>query len=55
MYTELEIMPDATCVKTGGLDDKSIRDLSVGVEFYVKDRMKYSAAVESAKQVPQFG
>lgn len=55
LYTELEVMPDQVCIKSGGVDDRSVRDYPVGVEFYVKDRMKYSAAVPDAKQVPQFG
>ncbi|KAK2624805.1 hypothetical protein QTJ16_005998 [Diplocarpon rosae] len=55
LYTELEVMPDQTCIKSGSVDDKSVRDYPVGVEFYVKDRMHYSAAVADAKQVPQFG
>ncbi|KAH7412976.1 DUF636 domain protein [Cadophora sp. MPI-SDFR-AT-0126] len=55
LYTELEIMPDQTCIKSGGVDDRNVRDYSVGVEFYTQDRMKYSAAISDAKQVPQFG
>lgn len=48
-------MAESVCIKSGGVDDRSVRDYPVGVEFYVKDRMKYSAAVTDAKQVPQFG
>jgi hypothetical protein len=55
LYTELEIMPDAVCIKSGGVDEKSVRDYAVGVEFYVQDRLNYCSAIESAKQVPQFG
>jgi hypothetical protein len=55
LYTELEIMADWTCVKSGTIDDRSVRDIPVGVEFYVKDRMGYSAEVKDAKQVPNFG
>ncbi|CZT48649.1 probable DUF636 domain protein [Rhynchosporium secalis] len=55
LYTELEIMPDQTCIKSGSIDDRSVRDYSVGVEFYTQDRMKYCQAVKDAKQVPQFG
>ena len=47
-------MPDATCVKAGGLDDKSLRDSKMAVEFYTKDRMHFSAPVEGADQKPQF-
>lgn len=48
-------MPDATCIKSGGIDDKKVRDYSVGIEFYTKDRMGYSAPVKDAKQEPVFG
>lgn len=48
-------MPDAVCVKSGSVDDKSVRDLKVGVEFYCKDRLGYSAPVEGAEQKPVFG
>ena len=48
-------MPDQTCIKSGGIDDKNVRDYPVGIEFYVKDRMGYSAAVPDAKQVSHFG
>lgn len=35
LYTELEVMSDATVIKAGGLDDKNLRDLKgVDVEFY---------------------
>lgn len=56
LYTELEVMPDAVCIKAGGIDDKSVRDFkSMGVEFYTKDRMGFSKPVEGAKQEPVFG
>ncbi|KAK3169582.1 hypothetical protein OEA41_008966 [Lepraria neglecta] len=55
LYTELEIMADAVCIKAGGIDDKSVRDFSkTGVEFYTKDRMGYSAPVQGADQKPVF-
>ncbi len=56
LYTELEVMPDAVCVKAGSIDDKSVRDFkSTGVEFYTKDRMGFSKPVEGAEQKPVFG
>ena len=46
-------MPEAVCIKAGGLDDKAARDFrKTGVEFYCKDRMGYAAAVEGAEQKP---
>ncbi|KAL2836329.1 Mss4-like protein [Aspergillus pseudoustus] len=45
LYTDLEIMPDVTCIKGGKID----------VEFYVKDRASYVAAVEGVKQESHFG
>ncbi len=47
-------MPDAACVKSGSIDDQKVRELKVGVEFYVKDRMAYSSAVEGAEQKKVF-
>ncbi|KAF6223351.1 hypothetical protein HO133_000193 [Letharia lupina] len=56
LYTELEVMPDAVCIKAGGIDDKAVRDFKkTAVEFYCKDRMAYSKAVEGAEQKPVFG
>ena len=53
LYTELEIMPDAVCVKAGSIDDKDVRDFkATSVEFYCKDRMGYQTAVEGAEQKP---
>ena len=53
LYTELEVMPDAVCIKAGGIDDKEVRDFKkTSVEFYCKDRMGYSKAVEGAEQKP---
>ncbi|CCG82097.1 Putative uncharacterized protein [Taphrina deformans PYCC 5710] len=48
LYTELEVMPDMTCVKTGSLD-------KVGVEFYTKDRASYLTPVSGADQKSAFG
>ena len=46
-------MPDAVCVKAGGIDDKAVRDFkATSVEFYCKDRMAYSRPVEGAEQKP---
>lgn len=46
-------MPDAACIKAGGIDDKKVRDFEkTGVEFYCKDRMGYAKAVEGAEQKP---
>lgn len=53
LYTVLEVMPGTVCVKAGGIDDKDVRDLKkTSVEFYCKDRMAYSKAVEGAEQKP---
>ena len=49
-------MPDAVCIKAGSVDDKEARDFKkTGVEFYCKDRMGYSKAVEGAEQKPVSG
>ena len=46
-------MPDAVVIKAGGIDDKEMRDFKkTGVEFYCKDRMAYSKAIEGADQKP---
>jgi len=43
------------CIKAGGIDDKGVRDFkTTGVEFYCKDRMAYSKAVEGAEQKAVF-
>ncbi|TRX97280.1 hypothetical protein FHL15_002074 [Xylaria flabelliformis] len=56
LYTELEVMPDMTCVKAGGLDGGAANlGNKIGVEFYVKDRPQYLKACDGAKQEPQFG
>ncbi|GLI76911.1 hypothetical protein PoHVEF18_005189 [Penicillium ochrochloron] len=56
LYTELEVMPDNTCIKAGTLDggEANLRG-KVDIEFYVKDRPSYLAAVEGAKQEQAFG
>ena len=48
-------MPDATCVKAGGLDDKELRDSVMQVEFYTKDRMHFARQVEGAGQKERLG
>jgi len=56
LYTELEVMPDMTCVKAGGLDGgKAGLDGKIGIEFYTKDRVPFAAPVEGAKQEKVFG
>ncbi|KAL8787885.1 MAG: hypothetical protein Q9195_007578 [Heterodermia aff. obscurata] len=50
LYTELEVMPDSTCIKSGTIDDKDVREGKIGVEFYTKDRVAYIGAVEGAEQ-----
>ncbi|KAF2084647.1 hypothetical protein K490DRAFT_48753 [Saccharata proteae CBS 121410] len=53
LYTELEIMPDMTCVKSGTLDGGAA-DHDVKVEFYTKDRLGYTKSVAGAEQKPEF-
>lgn len=53
LYTELEIMPDVTCIKSGGLDGGAA-DHKIAVEFYNKDRLSYTKPVEGADQKPEF-
>ncbi|UNI17004.1 hypothetical protein JDV02_003385 [Purpureocillium takamizusanense] len=56
LWTELELMPDKTCVKAGGLDaGASSLKKKIDVEFYVRDRVSYLAAAEGAKQEHLFG
>lgn len=45
-----------TCVKAGTLDggEANLKG-KLDIEFYVKDRPAYLAAVEGAKQEPLFG
>lgn len=49
-------MPDMTCVKAGTLDggEANLKG-KVDVEFYVKNRPAYLAAVEGAKQEQLLG
>ncbi|KDN67153.1 putative glutathione-dependent formaldehyde-activating enzyme [Colletotrichum sublineola] len=55
LYTELDLMPDVTCIKAGGLDDgKASLDGKPAVEFYCKDRVSYLTDVKSAEQKPAF-
>lgn len=44
LYTELRVMPDLTCVKSGGLDGGA-NDHPIAVEFYTKGSLSYSKAV----------
>lgn len=56
LYTELELMPEMTCIKGGGLDNGEANlGGKIDVEFYVKDRPSYLAAVEGAKQESALG
>lgn len=56
LYTELEVMPDVTCVKAGGLDGGAASlGNKIGVEFYTKDRVGYLGGCDGAKQEPVFG
>ncbi|RAH68530.1 GFA family protein [Aspergillus aculeatinus CBS 121060] len=56
LYTELEVMADKTVIKAGTLDNGDTNlGGKVDIEFYVKDRPSYLAAVEGAKQEPRFG
>lgn len=54
LFAELEIMPDVTIIKSGGLDGGA-KDHAIGVEFYCKDRLSYVKPVEGATQEPAFG
>jgi hypothetical protein len=56
LYTEIEIMPEMTCIKAGTLDGGEA-NLSgkIDIEFYVKDRPSYLAPVAGAKQEQTFG
>jgi hypothetical protein len=55
LYTELEVMPEMTCVKAGTLDGGAADFGKVGVEFYTKDRVSFASSCEGAKQEPVFG
>ncbi|OJD31236.1 uncharacterized protein BKCO1_510009 [Diplodia corticola] len=54
LYAELEIMPDVTIIKSGGLDGGA-KDHAIGVEFYCKDRLSYVKPVDGATQEKAFG
>lgn len=54
LWTELEIMPDVTCVKSGSLDGGAA-DHPINVEFYTKDRLAYTKPIDGADQKPEFG
>ncbi|KAJ5557565.1 Glutathione-dependent formaldehyde-activating enzyme/centromere protein V [Penicillium frequentans] len=56
LFGELDIMGDKTVIKAGSLDngEASLRN-KVDIEFFVKDRVSYLAAVDVAKQEPRFG
>lgn len=54
LYTELEVMPEQTCVKIGSLDDGGA-NLPMAIEFYTKDRVKYCTAIKDADQKAAFG
>ncbi|KAM4054380.1 glutathione-dependent formaldehyde-activating enzyme [Hirsutella rhossiliensis] len=57
LYTELEVMPEQTCVKAGALDGGAAGlGGRVDVEFYTKDRVAYLGPCgEGARQEPAFG
>ncbi|OQE29944.1 hypothetical protein PENSTE_c002G00686 [Penicillium steckii] len=51
IYTNLEIMPEMSCVKAGTLDDGGANlKGKIDVELYAKDRPSYLSPVEGAKQ-----
>ncbi|KAF2807095.1 DUF636 domain-containing protein [Mytilinidion resinicola] len=54
LYTELEIMPDVACVKSGCLDGGA-KDHDIKVEFYTKDRLGYAKEIPGAEQLTHFG
>jgi hypothetical protein len=52
LYTELEVMPEATIIKAGTLDGGAASlGGKVAVEFYTKDRVSYLSGCEGAKQM----
>ncbi|KAJ6087354.1 hypothetical protein PENARI_c006G12084 [Penicillium arizonense] len=56
LYTEIEIMPEMTCIKAGTLDGGEANlGGKIDIEFYVKDRPSYLAPVAGAKQEQTFG
>jgi hypothetical protein len=54
LYTELEIMPDVTCIKSGGLNG-GLANHKIEVEFYNRDRLGYTQPIPGAEQKPAFG
>ena len=46
-------MPEVTCVKAGGLDGGA-KDIDIAVEFYTKDRVGFSKAIDGAVQKKAF-
>lgn len=51
LYTELEVMPDSTVIKAGGLDNGGAKlNGKIDLELYVKDRVPYIPAAEGAAQ-----
>ena len=54
LYTELEVMPDMTCIKSGTLDGGKA-DHPIAVEFYNRDRLGYTKPIDGADQKPEFG
>ncbi|KAG7101962.1 hypothetical protein HYQ44_018540 [Verticillium longisporum] len=56
LYTELEVLPDVTCVKAGGLDGGAASlDGVINVEYYTKDRVSYLGEALNAEQKTHFG
>ncbi|KAG7136869.1 hypothetical protein HYQ45_005621 [Verticillium longisporum] len=56
LYTELEVLPDVTCVKAGGLDGGAASlDGAINVEYYTKDRVSYLGEAPDAQQMTHFG
>ena len=53
LYTNLEIMPGVTIVKSGGLDNGAA-DHGIDVEFYNRDRLSYTKPISGADQKPEF-
>ena len=47
-------MPNAICIKAGGLDDKSLRRSKMAVESNTTSRMHFSAPVDGADQKLEF-
>lgn len=47
-------MPDVTCVKSGSLDGGAANH-DIQVEFYNRDRLGYTKALDGADQKSEFG